>query len=197
MRCIKLKTLTHPSESMFNISHINVKDFFLLDENEAIKYVELQSIMLSKDVFLNYRAKPLSELTFGQVSEIKRNFINPDYKSLLNCFKIVFKVKEDDYRRSDIIPYFYALNWIKDQIMVLIEKEKMLIPDPDPELEMAGVKKLTIFSEMSILINLAEKFSTTPMAIETWTYNLVFTIILYQKLLNEVRRDYIYITKSK
>ena len=182
---------------MFNLTHIKVRQFFQLKEDEAAKYVELQSIMKSEDIFLNFKAKPLGELTFGQVSQIKRVFMKPTYENLLECFKTVFKVREDKYLNSDITHYFYALNWIKEQVMVLVEKEKMLIPDPDPDLEMAGVKKLNVFGEMATLINLAQKFSTTPMEIEKWNYNVVFTILLYQKLEGEVRRDYMNITKPK
>ena len=182
---------------MFNLNHIKVKDFFHLKEDEAAKYLELQNIMKSEDIFLNYKAKPLGQLTFGEVSQIKRTFINPNYNSLLECFKLVFKVKEDKYLNSDIVNYFYALNWIKDQVMALVEKEKMLIPDPDPDLEMAGVKKLSVFGEMSTLINLAQKFSTTPMEVEKWNYNVVFTTLLYQKLEGEVKRDYMNMKKPK
>ena len=195
MRCIKLRIQTKQYEYMFNLNHIKVKEFFHLKDEDASKYLELQSIMKSEDIFLNYKAKPLGQLTYGQVAQIKRTFKNPDYNSLLECFKLVFKVKEDKYLNSDIVNYFYALNWIKEQVMALVEKEKMLVPDPDPDLEMAGVKKLSVFGEMSTLINLAQKFSTSPMVIETWTYNTVYTILLYQKIEGEVRKSYNQIKK--
>ena len=175
---------------MFNLTHITLGSFFHLKEDQAAKYLQLQEVMKTDDVFLRRKAKPLGQLTFGEVSQIKRAFIKPSYENLLECFKIVFKVKESAYLKSDIIQYFYALNWIKAEVLLLMEKEKMLVPDPDPDLEMAGVKKLSMFGEMSTLINLAQKFSTSPMVIETWNYNTVFTILLYQKLESEVSKAY-------
>ena len=157
---------------MFNLTHITLGNFFHLKEDQAAKYLQLQEVMKTDDVFLRRKAKPLGQLTFGEVSQIKRAFIKPSYE------------------KSSIVDYFYALNWIKAEVLLLMEKEKMLIPDPDPDLEMAGVKKLSMFGEMSTLINLAQKFSTSPMVIETWNYNTVFTILLYQKLEGEVSKAY-------
>lgn len=175
---------------MFNLTNISVSDFFQLNEDEVIKYLELQSLMKSKNVFTKRKAKELGYLTFGDVSQLKMDMAAPTFENLADSFKVVFGVKKNDYLKSDVVSFFYALNHIKESVKELIKKEKALESEPDPELELAGVNKLNIFGEMATLINLGEKFSKAPTEIETWKYNLVFAILLYDKKKGEVKNKY-------
>lgn len=197
MLFIKLKIQHHQLEYMFNLTNISVKEFFQLNDQEVMSYVELQTIMKSKPIFLNRKAKDLGQLEFGQVAQLKRNISNPTFENLYESFKMVFGTKKMEYLSADIISYFYALNWIRENIISIINKEKALAPEPDPDLEMAGVKRLSIFGEMSILINLGQKFSKTPTEIERWKYNLVFAILMYDKVHGEIQKNYMKIKYPK
>lgn len=175
---------------MFNLTNISVKEFFQLDEDTSLKYVELQSIMKSQDTFLKSRAIPLGQLSFGEVATLKRNIQNPTYESLMDSFKLVFKVKQNQYLNADVVSFFYALNFIREKVIELNQKEKVLESEIEPELEMAGVKSLSVFGEMATLINLGERYSKCPTEIESWKYNLVFAILLYDKKKGEVQQKY-------
>lgn len=182
---------------MFNLKNITVKEFFQLNEADALSYVELQSIMKSKPVFLNRKAKELGELSFGDVAQLKRNISEPSYEGLMDSFKMVFGIKQSQYLNADVVSFFYALNWMRESVIALMNKEKALVPEPDPDLEMAGVNRLAVFSEMSTLINLGRSFSKAPTEIETWKYNMVFAILLYDKVHGEVQKNYYELKKPK
>lgn len=182
---------------MFNLTNISVKEFFQLNEEDAMQYVELQAIMKSKPIFQKRRAKPLGSLEYGQVAQIKRAIMKPTYKNLLESFKMIFGVSQVQYLSADVINYFYALNWIRESILELMKKEKALVPDPDPDLEMAGVNRLQVFAEMAVLIDLGKKFGKAPTEIERWKYNMVYAILLYDKLHGEVQKKYLQIKYPK
>lgn len=177
---------------MFSIEHITVLQFFQLqDEAKAFQYVELQSVMKEKPVFLKRKAKPLGSLTYGEVAKLKRAISKPTFEKLLEAFQMVFGVNRNEYLNAGVVDYFYALNWIRKAILEIVEKEKKLGGnDPDPFLEMAGVKRLSAFGEMATLINLGKQFGKTPEEIENWKYNVVFSILLYEKVHGEVNKSY-------
>lgn len=182
---------------MFDLENITVFQFFQLNEERAYKYVELQSIMNDKPEFLKSKAKSLGHLSYGQVAKLKRTISKPTFENLFEAFHIVFGVKMNQYLNADIVSYFYALNWIRKSVKNILQKEfKALQSDVDPYLEMAGVKRLAAFGEMSTLITLGRQFSKTPEEIENWKYNLVFSIMLYDKVYGEVNKSYNEIKKS-
>lgn len=177
---------------IFNLKKITVRQLFELSTEEFIKYMELQNAMKSRKVFNNREGIAIGSLSFGEVSEIKRIFISPTPEGIFETFKSIFKkTTKHEFLRSDVISYFYALNWIGEEIKNLIEREQQaLASDPDPLMEEAGSKRLQTFGELPTLLNLAERFATTPQVIETWKYNMVFAIMLHDKTTADVQKKY-------
>lgn len=175
---------------MFNLTNISVQEFFQVDEATAIKYVELQSIMKSKPTFLKYKAKKLGSLSFGNVAQLKRYIANPTYESLLEAFKMVYGVRQNQYLNADVVSFFYALNHIRESIIEINKREKQLQSEPDADLQNAGVERLQRFGEMGTLINLGKQYSKSPSEIEEWKYNLVYAILLYDKVHGEIKKKY-------
>lgn len=182
---------------MFNLANISVKDFFQLEEQNVVKYVELQSIMKSKPMFLKNKAKELGSLPFGEVVSLKNYLSNPTYESLLESFKMVFGIKQNEYLNADVVSFFYALNHIRESVIKLIKSEAQLNTEPDADLEMAGVRKLSVFGEMAVLINLGEKFGKAPTEIAKWKYGIVINTLKYYKVKGEVQKKYMELKSKK
>lgn len=197
MVIIKLKILQAQLESMFSLDNISVNQFFQLEEGKAKEYIQLQSMLNPKNSFQRKKLNTIRSLSFEEVGELKRCIINPTYHNLINAFKIVFKVKEIQIVTSDIISFFYALKWIQQEVKTVFEKEKQLIPTPDADMENAGATRLAAFGEMSTLINLGKKFSIAPQEIAKWSYNIVYAILLYEKVENEVQKKYMKLKSNK
>lgn len=176
---------------MHNLENIRVQDLYMLDEAKFNEYIDLQSVMNGKPVFSNKKATPLENLEFGQVSKLKRITAKPSFEGLMESFRIVFNTNSFQYRKARVVEYFYALNWIKNSVTKIIKREnKALTSEPDPELKMAGVEKLHKFGEFSTLIDLGKKYGKSPSEIERWKYSLVFSIVFYDKVSNEVEKNY-------
>ncbi|TYP71495.1 hypothetical protein [Aquimarina intermedia] len=182
---------------MFDLNHISVKEFFTLEEDQAKEYMKLQEIIKPSNEFGKYKAKKLGVLSFGQVASIKRNVLNPNYDSLIETFQLVYDVKVDQILNSDIVDFLQAFNYILESTKNLITKEnKALSSDPDFDLEMAGINRLSVFGELSTLIAIAEKFGKTPQEVEEWQYNFVLSLMIHNKIYKEIEQKYNEIKQS-
>jgi len=186
------------NDKIFNLNKISLKQFFELDENLALRYLAVQSLMKdkngdlkSKNVFCKRKSVKLGELSFGKVSELKRLIQEDTHYSVIGVLQTVFRVKENEALNADIISFFYAANHISKEVLSLIKKEyNALKHEQDPDLEMAGIKKLSIFGELSTLIGIAERYGNTPMEVEDWKYNMVFSLMLHDKVTKEIQKNY-------
>ncbi len=182
---------------MFNLDNISVKEFFQLEDEQLFKqYMRFTDekdpfYLKPKGVFAKRNATPLGELTFGEVANLKYNLSKPTYQNIYECFDMVFKVKLQNYLNQDVVSYLYAFNWIKDSSQKLIDREqKALNSEPDPFLEMAGVMRLVPFGELNTLKAIAQQFGKSPDEVENWKYNLVFSLMLHDKVSGEVQKAY-------
>lgn len=184
---------------MYNLPNITVKELYELPGDEYKKYMALDKIMqIDGDRFLRAKAKPLGTLQYGHVIEMKHSLKNIDLDALAYIFKRVYGIKKTELMEADVVSYFLALKWILKEFTNLVEKEKkVLTPAYDIDLDFAGVKRLNGFGEMGTLINLARSFNTTPQVIEAWQYNLVFTILAYDKVKGEIQTEYSKLKQKK
>lgn len=177
---------------MIELDKITVAELWALeDESLFISYLELQKLLKPAPDFCGFEAKPLGKLEFGQVANLKEYITAPTPDGILDAFKMVFGIEEKSYFAADVVSYFYALNWIAEEMRKLVELEaRMLADKPDPLMEMAGAKVLEMFKELPVLDMLAQRYSQPPQVVETWSYNFVFGILLMIKKTGEVRENY-------
>lgn len=187
---------------MYNLDNITVGEFWKLNDEYLVnqylaftmeeRYGEKNPFYLNpKDSFAGKQATPLGKLTFGEVANIKYQVQQPTDEGIIEMFETVFKVDNKTILKQDIVSFFYALNWIKQSIKELIEREqKNLSGDQDPMLEMAGVKRLVPFGELNTLKAIGQQFGKSPDEVENWSYNMVFSLMLHDKVAAEVQHAY-------
>lgn len=185
---------------IFNLKNITVRQLFELDEHEFAKYMTLKDCLKSKNEFDGKKGIEISSLTFAEVSEIKRIFFQPTFEGLFETFERIFKTDRHRFLRSDVISYFYALNYIGESVQKIIKNERLLSPDDDEEaflMKEAGAERLKVFQELPVLLNLARSFGTTVQEVENWKYSLVFSILLHDKIQADVRKKFDELKKSQ
>lgn len=181
---------------IYDLENISVRKLYELGTFEFEKYMTLQKCMKSKNIFNNVEADKIGGLKFSEVSELKRIFISTTPEGLFRAFEIVFKCNLHTFMKSDVVSFFYAANWIGEEVNEIFEKEKALASEPDFFMIEAGVKRLEIFEELPTLLSLAKRFGTTPQKVERWKYNLIFAILYYDKIFEDVQKNYNELTKS-
>lgn len=176
---------------MFGLKKISVRQLYRLEISKFEKYMNLKNVLNSKPNFGRHAPTPLMKLSYGNVKQILRNFSEPSYESILESFTFVYGVSEHEYLIQDVVSYFYALNWVEQEAVKIIENErKALKRTEDPILTMAGVERMAIFGELPTLIDLGQRFGKKPEEIEEWTYGTVFSIQAHDKVQHEVSKEY-------
>lgn len=177
---------------IYNLPKVTVKEYYSLEESEFIKYEKLYSMLLiNDDLFLKHKAETLTKLSYGQVSTLKRAIMNPTFDEIMECMEIVYNIKQTKVLSADIVSYFYALKWIYQEVFKIIEREaKVLQSEPDAKMELAGIQRLNVLKELPGVIHLAKSFGKSPEEIYEWKYNLVFSILLHNKIYGEVEKAY-------
>lgn len=177
--------------SVYNLDNIRVIELLKLDKESATPYLQLQDVMNGRGTFNGKEAKQLGELEYGQISQFKKDFAKPTYDTILEAFDLIFSASKHQVLRSRVTDYFYAVNWITEQMLKLIKREEVaLIGNPDPTLEAAGVSRLQKFQELPVLMDLAQRFGKEIEEIEKWKYNKVFAMMYYFKEQREVDEEY-------
>lgn len=184
---------------MFNLKEIKVIEYLRLDENELNNYNNLQKVMLPKDHFNNIKAKGIGDLTFSEVKGLQSSFKEPTFEDVLYAYNLFFGVNKHQFLRSSIIDFFYSSNWITQTLLKTVENEAKALQssDSDPDMELAGSGRLAIFGELNTLFDLGERYSKDPTEIGGWKYNTVFSILVHDKVIGEVRREYQRIKSKK
>lgn len=178
---------------IFDLDNITVRQLYELGTDDFEKYSALQSVLLSHNRFAGKDGQEITSLSFAEVCEIKRTFISPSVDGLFDVFRSIFKVTKNQFFRSDVVSYFYALNHIGNTMQQIMQREKLLAPQEDEDyflMKEAGAERLSVFQELPVLLKLAERFATTPEVIETWKYSKVFTILLHDTMTDQVRRKF-------
>lgn len=189
---------------MFDLENISVSEFFQLKDDElAKKYLRFTDpedtfYIQPSGTFRGYLGVKLSSLTYGQVAGIKQILDNPTEEIIFNAFSHIFGVKRGVYLNAKITEFMAALNYIKEEVISLVETENQLFEsDPDPLMEEAGAQRLAMFGELNILKLIGMQFGKSPMEVENWSYNLVISLVVHNNTIIGIEKKYAELTSKK
>lgn len=184
---------------MFNLEKITVLEYLRLDAENLNNYNNLQKVMNAKDVFCGKKARSIGDLTFGEVKGLQSSFKQPSFEDVLTAFNLFFGVSKHQFLRASVIDFFYASNWLTETLIKTVENESKALQssDADPDMELAGSGRLSIFGELNTMFDLGERYGKDPTEISNWKYNTVFSILVHDKVIGEVRREFQRIKSSK
>lgn len=172
------------------VRDLNIQQLLALPENEFAELHEVCRFQKASNQIRKKEAKPLFKQEFRLVAELKETFSSFDVGGFVKAFKELFGMSEREFFTLNIKDFYTAFNWIGDQLKMVYEVEKELQGDVDTKLIQAGVEKLNIFKELNILIAIGEKFSKPPHEVEKWSYEMVFSLTLHDKISNEIQTNY-------
>lgn len=175
---------------MNELIDISVKELFTLESNKFDAYNDLLQNLNGKNVAAGKTAKDIYQLPYCSVSSLKGFMQSPSLPGFISVFKLVFDVDEKEFLKMKATEFYYSFNWLQNQIIELVEGEKRLESEPDENWKLAGIERLNIFGELNTLINIGKQYSKSPQEIEQWTYELVFTLALHNKIDGDINKRY-------
>lgn len=171
--------------------NIRLYQYYQLDEREAVLYASVFKFATPSDRLGSFQAKKLTSLPYGEVNQIKRMAEASDYPGV---FEKVFGISQRRLLLMRVKPFFMALNWLRQELEQLLERESHLMSVQDPKMVEAGVDRLKVFKEMNVLIPLSKEYGKTPEEIASWPYSTVFTLLYYEKVSGEIEKAYTELT---
>jgi hypothetical protein len=179
---------------MSSLQKISFRQLFQLKNHRFEEYHKVLQHL--EAIPLNDRIESLTDLTFGEVAGIKLNLKQPTFLNMIEIFKTIFGLSQNEIYKINVIEFYHALNWIKEEIQNIYDREiQNLSSTPDSKLKDAGIDDLNIFGEMNTLIAFGEKFGKAPQEVENWNYNLVFSLMLHQKISSDINKRYVELNK--
>ncbi len=194
------------------MDNIRLYRFLLLEEAVQNRYFNVFQFIAPVGIiprlfllwqFGNLKAEKLQQLSFGEIIMLKKYATGNDYEKI---FQIVFGISESQLLRVRVKDFFQALNWIKNELEILVEREKLLNSEPDPKMMEAGIERLEVFREMNLLIGLMKDYGLPPTPERSlfssaedynpldlyaeWRYSTVFTLLYQAKISNDIDRNY-------
>lgn len=181
LRNITFKELFQHEETVFEEYH------------SVLKHLRPKKITKGKN---NYNK--LTDMTFGEVISIKLNLQKPNYQAIVSIFKAVFGLTEEQVSGLNVVEFFHAFNWIKEEIVEIYNNEqKNLKGTTEPKLKEAGIERLNVFGDMNSLIMLGKIYATPPHEVEKWNYLTVFSYLMYERISKEISDEYRRLTAPK
>lgn len=179
-----------------SLRKITTRQLFLLSNDKFDKYHRVLKHLDPIQLHGKKQLESLTDLTFGEVTGIKMNLKHSSFNNMIDIFKTIFGLEQKEIYKVDVVQFYHALNWIKEEIQAIYEREvQSLSSTPDSKMKDAGIDDLNIFGEMNTLIMLGEKYGKAPQEIENWNYNLVFSLMLHQKISSDINKRYVELNK--
>ena len=175
---------------MTELIDITVKELFSLEGNKFDSYNELLKNLNGKNTVAGITGKDIYQLPFSSVSFLKEFIQSPTLPGFISVYKLIFGIDENIFLKMKSTDFYYSFNWIQNEIIELVEGEKRLESKPDEHWIAAGIERLNIFGELNTLINIGKQYSIPPQEVENWSYNLVFTFALHNKIDGEINKKY-------
>jgi hypothetical protein len=180
---------------MYSIENISVLEYFQLED--TTDYDIFIETINAKNIFNGHRFDK-SKLTFDEVEILKGILQNPTMDNIKEMFIELFHLgnydtsADNEFNNTSVFDLFRAKKYIQDYIVKIVDTEnKVLAGVPDDKLIMINAgEKLKAVSHLLTKMRLAEQFGKSPNEIGNWKYNTVFSIMLANKLSNDVQREY-------
>lgn len=180
---------------MYKINNITIKEYFEL-ENTTEYDIFIDSIN-PKNSF-NGKFCNLSLLTFDEVKVIKDIFFKPTFENIQELIIELYRLGSfeisatEEYLNTSIFDLFASKNYIQKFITDLINRENKVlqgIPD-DKMITLNASERLKPVNHILTKIRLAEQFGKAPHEIGKWKYTRVFSILVANKISNDIQIEY-------
>lgn len=182
-----------------NLEKITVRKLFLLDPKSFDKYHFTLKNLLPKSEIKGIQGKGLFDISFANVSWLKQFIHNTTFENFVKAYEIVFDLDKTEFLKCDVVEFYQSFNWLQNEIIDLIESEKVLDSKPTQEQIDAGIKMFDVLGEGNTLLRIAKDFSVgSPEKVaKEWTYGEVFLAMYDYKLNKDYNSNWEEIQKRK
>lgn len=202
---------------MEKITDYKLKDFFkITDANLINEYYFILELLKPVNLIDNpnynklkfwdkttsktIEIKPLMDLSFADVTNLRMAFNSNDIHSIIECVELVTGLKKNQILSFTITVFYGIINGITQQLLDISNMEINELTDDnyDPQLEsIKAYERMSKFGAFNTIDSLAKEDILKWQEIEKLPYWLVFTKLKMDKERNDINRELQEIEKRK
>ena len=181
---------------MEEIEDITIQEYFNMKDSS--QYDVFVDCMNPVNSFAGKQCD-VSKLTYDEVEVIKMIFSNPTMEDVMELIIMCFGLRGDrnqssvdQYLSTSVFDLFRANQFLQNYIKKVVDKEVLWFTGKDDDkLKMINAKeRLKSVSHLLTKISLAEQFSVQETDIGGWKYSRVFTILVANKIKQDLTEEY-------
>ena len=172
------------------MNNITIKQYA---SKSDIRYSALLSSMKPKNLFAG-KVSNIGELPYLDVINwYKKIGTIKDFEGMAELFCFIFEIEEDSFWSENLVSYFAAKNFIEKKLKTQQEAEAKLLKGSGVDKlqwKAAGGESLSMFSPVSPLDDLAQRYGGYPFEYGRKPYNDVLYLLTMITRKNTVSRNY-------
>ena len=167
------------------LKNITIGKYLSLPEQLKFRYDLVYDYIKPLNSF-NGKECNLLNLTFDEVSVVKKILANPKQETIKKLFEICYS--EESLLKCSIFDYFQAKKYIDEEVIRMVEREKKLLKRlPNKKGKKVNTEDLNKFGSLNTKIEIGQMFGVNPYDVGNWKYNDVLHIQAYNTTVNNIQ----------
>jgi len=181
---------------MILLKNYTVEQFYMSPPDEEI-YTQVFKYIEPNNQIYHVQFKGFWSSPYEKYLTVK-NLITKQPKGWeFDVIDACFGFTPEQQKNISAYTFFATMDYVSKDLLAILEKEKMLVREPNFDLMEAGVDKLNKFGDILTVDSLARTYNTTWEEIGKWTYSKVFSILMLEKERAEIQEKYQKIIERK
>ena len=180
------------------IENITVMEFFSLPQIEMVQQYNLLRMLKESDTLEKKTALKMMMQPYSAIVTSKKLYVNQTPEAITKMIELIFGLNHLQQMPIRIVSYFPALNFILNGLQYIAYLENMrLASDEKEELVIAGIHKMRVYGDLTIIDQLAGGDLLKWSEVEKMPWQHVFTKLCMEKDRAEIQENYTEIMRTK
>ncbi len=180
------------------IENITVMEFFSLPQQDMVRQYNLLRMLKESDTLNKKTATKMLMQPYAAIVTLKKLYSNQTPEAITQMIEVVFGLNHLRQMSIRILDYFPALNFIINGIEYISQIETSRLSSQEKEeLVIAGIHKMRIYGDLTVIDQLAGGDLLKWSAVEKMPYQHVFTKLCMEKDRAEIQENYNEIIRLK
>jgi len=159
------------------VKNYQLHSFGDLSEDEADLYSAIIRNLTPNNILSGWTFDGIWSSPYSTYVAIKGAFSRQQEGWQFRAIQAAFGLTADQQMHCRIFDYYAALRFLEQDLMAIIEKEKMIRTKPDPDLKAAGIDRLNKYGDVLTIDSLARTYHCSWEEIGRWKYSKIYTIL--------------------
>jgi hypothetical protein len=179
------------------LKNYQLNSFEAITDEEADRYAMLIQHLLPANSLSGWEFKGLWSSPYSTYVAVKGAFRSRADGWQFQAIQAAFGLTPQQQMYCRVFDYYAALKFLEEDLLAILEKERMLPTRSDPDLKAAGIGRLDKYGDVLTIDSLARTYHTTWEEIGRWKYSKVYTILAMENEREQIMSKYYELKQPK